>query len=137
MRTRVSAYGLAVNDGHVLLTLADLGAPHPRQWTLPGGGIDFGEPPEAAMVREVHEETGLQARNPRLLAVFDVFVEESIADGKPAHAIHIVYRIDAAGEPRVVEEGGTTVDARWFPRPEVETLDCAALVVKALHAAGA
>lgn len=31
-------------------------------WVLPGGGIDDGESPEQAVVREVFEETGLQVK---------------------------------------------------------------------------
>lgn len=31
-------------------------------WVLPGGGIDPGETPEDAVLREIHEETGLQVQ---------------------------------------------------------------------------
>lgn len=35
----------------------------PWAWTLPGGGIDKKEEPEAAAIREVYEETGIQVRS--------------------------------------------------------------------------
>jgi len=31
-------------------------------WTLPGGGVEWGESPSEAVVREVHEETGLKTQ---------------------------------------------------------------------------
>ncbi len=40
---------------------------HP--WGLPGGGLEYGEHPEEAVVREVREETGLNVSIERLLLV--------------------------------------------------------------------
>lgn len=52
-RVRVAAFGVCVNDGQVLLSrFAD------GRWTLPGGGVDFGEDPHDGVIREVDEETG-------------------------------------------------------------------------------
>lgn len=39
-------------------------------WVLPGGGIDRGEQPEEAIVREVFEETGLRVRVCRKVAEY-------------------------------------------------------------------
>ncbi len=43
--TRVSAYGLVTHDSKILLCRISKQLPRWQgQWTLPGGGIDFGEP---------------------------------------------------------------------------------------------
>ena len=43
-----------------------------RGWHLPGGGIKSGEPPEAAALRELREEIGLQSHGEmREVAIFE------------------------------------------------------------------
>lgn len=41
--------------------------PGSTAWQMPQGGIDIGESPEEAAIRELHEETGLTAAKVRLL----------------------------------------------------------------------
>ena len=56
MRSR--AVAVVVRDGHVLVIRRRKGG---REYTvLPGGGIEAGESPRAACLRELREETGLQ-----------------------------------------------------------------------------
>ena len=52
-------------------------------WEIPGGGLEHGEDPWAAAVREVKEETGLELRPGRLLAVDWIPPQD---DGRPALA---------------------------------------------------
>jgi ADP-ribose pyrophosphatase YjhB (NUDIX family) len=66
---RVAAYAVVAVDGRVLLTQMSENTPIPGQWALPGGGLDHGETPIDAVVREVHEETGLLVRPERLAGV--------------------------------------------------------------------
>ena len=40
-----------------------------KSFALPGGGIDEGEDPLLAALRELKEETGITAKNPRLLPI--------------------------------------------------------------------
>ena len=40
-------------------------------WTLPGGWADVGESPREAVIKEIREESGYEARTIKLLAVWD------------------------------------------------------------------
>lgn len=46
-------------------------APFLGMWSIPGGGLDYGETIEAAIVREVREETGVEIRLIGFLGVFE------------------------------------------------------------------
>jgi ADP-ribose pyrophosphatase YjhB (NUDIX family) len=124
MRTRVSIYGLAIQSGteadpRILLTQLAPQCYRAGSWTLPGGGMDFGESPLQTLVREVHEESALQATEPELFHVHS-FSEQT--QRGPFQAVQIVYRIQAQGEPRVLEVGGSTAAVAWVPLSEISDL---------------
>jgi ADP-ribose pyrophosphatase YjhB (NUDIX family) len=118
---RVAAYGLAAQAGDVLLTRLSRG-PHRGLWTLPGGGLDFGERPADAVVRETREETGLSVRAAELLDVdAERIVFERDGDRVEGHPVRILYRLEVlGGSVGVSEVEGSTDDAAWWPRESVE-----------------
>ena len=58
----VSAVALIDVDGRVLLAQRPEGKSMAGLWEFPGGKIEPGETPEAALIRELHEELGLDTR---------------------------------------------------------------------------
>ena len=64
-------------DGRVLFLRRAVGADHPRQWDFPGGGIEGGETPEHAAVRELAEECDIAAK-PRHLAFWTRRIADDI-----------------------------------------------------------
>jgi len=122
-RQRTAAYAYVERDGALLVTRNSLLGPHPGVWTLPGGGIDHGESPRDTVVRELHEECGLDGVVGDLLTVDDHHFTGTAPNGRSEdfHAIRIVYRatVPVGAEPRVVEVDGTTDAVAWVPLSEV------------------
>jgi ADP-ribose pyrophosphatase YjhB (NUDIX family) len=121
-RTRVGAYALC-SDEHERILLArlsfeevDVGA-----WTLPGGGIDFGEHPDAAVIRELEEETGYRGEIEEVAGVFShVYRQSRAAQGRDLHFLGILYHVRIVGGELRDEVGGSTDTAAWLTRADLE-----------------
>lgn len=55
----VSAVALVDIDGRVLIARRPEGKAMAGLWEFPGGKVEHGETPEAALIRELHEELGI------------------------------------------------------------------------------
>ncbi|RSK29437.1 8-oxo-dGTP diphosphatase [Bacillus sp. HMF5848] len=66
------ANGILVTDEGILL----LQKPRRGWWVAPGGKMEPGESVKEACMREFEEETGLHLKNPRLISVFTVLIED-------------------------------------------------------------
>jgi 8-oxo-dGTP diphosphatase len=58
----VSAVALIDIDGRVLVAQRPEGKSMAGLWEFPGGKVEDGETPEAALIRELHEELGIDTR---------------------------------------------------------------------------
>ncbi len=67
-RVRVAA-AVVWQEGRLLLTQRPPGGPLGLKWEFPGGKIEPGESPEHALVRELREELGVEARPAEVLQV--------------------------------------------------------------------
>ena len=56
----VSAVALIDPDGRILLAQRPEGKSMAGLWEFPGGKVEPGETPEAALIRELHEELGIE-----------------------------------------------------------------------------
>ncbi|HEY3162914.1 MAG TPA: NUDIX domain-containing protein [Candidatus Limnocylindrales bacterium] len=120
-RTRLGAYSICIDDADRILLArlseleVDVGA-----WTLPGGGLDFGEHPDAAAVRELREETGLDGEIDEVAGVFShVYRGSQFAAGADLHFIGIVYRMRIVGGALRNEVDGSTDLCAWVSRSDL------------------
>ena len=128
---RVAAYVVVRWADDVLL--ARWTGPRGPEWTLPGGGLDFGEDPADAAVREVREETGYTVGLDGLLFVnsFRRVLPDAPID---FHAIQIVYAGTVIGGDLSYEVDGSTDMAAWYPIADVPALTRVQLVDMGLAA---
>jgi len=118
---RVSAYGLLQRNEKLLLCrLSEKVGMNPGCWTLPGGGLDFGEDPENAVVREFKEETGLIVTVNNLVAVNSLC--DSMPGWPPMHSIRIIYTVQYLSGELQYEADGSTDLCAWHSFVQTQKL---------------
>ena len=130
---RVAVYGLATEGDQVLLARLSRGM-HRGLWTLPGGGLDFGERPVVGVRREFREETGLDVTVTDLLDV-DAEQVEFVRNGRPVHGhpIRILYRVGVVGGSLTPEVDGSTDVAAWWRRSDLVDVPLTPYAATAVH----
>jgi 8-oxo-dGTP diphosphatase len=117
-RQRVGSYAILQDARKILLSRLTGGSAH-GLWTLPGGGVEFGEHPEEAAAREALEETGYQVRIGKLRKVTHSMEE---GDSAILHHIQIYYDAEVVGGELTSEVDSSTDLAQWFSLDEAKSL---------------
>ncbi|MHB1843237.1 MAG: NUDIX hydrolase [Deltaproteobacteria bacterium] len=117
---RVGAYGLLVEDGRLLITRTIT-----RSGILnnfPGGAIELGEAPLAAVVREFREETGLVVRTGELVHATEGYHRSAAYPEN--QLIKIYWRVEVmGGELRLEGNGDDVAGCLWADLHKLEALE--------------
>ncbi|MBK9476709.1 MAG: NUDIX domain-containing protein [Tetrasphaera sp.] len=136
---RLAAYAVIVHGGAVLLTELSEQTQVPGSWTLPGGGVDPGETPAQAVLRETFEETGQVVTDVHLELVTAMhWLGRGRHVAEDYHAVRFIHRARCADptEPVVHDVGGSTSSARWVPIAELPVMTLVSTAEAALAATG-
>jgi 8-oxo-dGTP diphosphatase len=131
----VPAVGVVVLRGEDVLLVRRGTPPRLGQWSLPGGRIEWGETAEAAALRELKEETGVEAELLGLIEVVDALFTSRTSGETTRHYVLIDFAARwISGEPVA---GDDAVEARFVHHTEVAGLVEWAETVRIVEAARA
>lgn len=83
----------------------------PYQWQFVDGAVEFGESPDAAVLRLIEEQTGLTAEIDRILYTWSITIEDT-------HKVGIAYVCISDTDPVILSE--ELSEARWVTREELK-----------------
>lgn len=103
-----------VMDGDRYLLIRRANPPAQDLFAFPGGRAEPGETPAETALRELEEETGLRAENPRLFATYEL-------PGKSGGYFLSVFLVDCAerSEVRALDDA---LEAGWYSAAEIGTI---------------
>ena len=107
-------------DGDRVLLVQRGQEPLKGEWSLPGGAVEIGETLEAALAREVREETSLDVIVGPVVEVLESIRRD--AGGRAEfHYVIIDYACRVrSGTPSAAVRGTDAADVRWVPFDELD-----------------
>lgn len=111
----VVAAAIVDGDGRVLVQQRPAGKPMAGLWEFPGGKVEPGERPEAALIRELHEELGIDVEAACLAPA--CFASEALGDR------HLLLLLYALRKWRGVPEPRHASALQWLRPVELHRLD--------------
>jgi mutator protein MutT len=115
---------IAVDDDRLLMIRRGRG-PAAGEWSVPGGRVEAGETLAEAVVRELSEETGLEA-------ICDEFVGWVERIGDAYHFVILDFRVTVLDAADPVA-GDDAAEAAWVPLHEVTSLQLVEGLAEFLH----
>lgn len=116
VRTVIVAAAVIIEDGRVLLSRRKSGTHLAGMWEFPGGKVDQGEDPRAALVRELAEELGIEATATEIVDVTFHHYEDA------AKSVLLLFfeatRTPTSPAPRALD----VAEIGWFARAELDAL---------------
>ena len=107
----VTTFALIADARDRFLALRRAHPPCSGEWDLPGGFVESGEAPAAAIVREIAEETGLRVRLERVIGAYTSVYGET---GRHTVDIGFLARLDGDA-PATLALSDEKSEAAWFP----------------------
>ena len=123
-RPEIAVGAIACRDDELLLIRRGRG-PAAGEWSIPGGHVEHGEPLAAAVLRELAEETGLEAICGPLVG----WVERISAE---YHYVILDFEVTIMDRHEPIA-GDDAAEARWVPVSDVAELNLVAGLAEFLH----
>ena len=108
--------GAVIVDGGRVLLVKRAHEPLKGEWSLPGGAVEVGESLEAALMREVREETGLDVTVGPVVEVLDRIGRDA-RDRVEYHFVIVDYLCRVAGGTATC--GSDAEDVQWAQRNDL------------------
>jgi 8-oxo-dGTP pyrophosphatase MutT (NUDIX family) len=123
----VTATGLIVRDGRVLLGKRTSTTRFAGMWDAFGGHLVPCEEPSMALARELEEELGIRISGPRFLGIY-----EDVDPTSKDRFRHYLFLVTAwEGEPGIANEEHSEI--RWFDPEDATRLDLASSLKEAVR----
>ena len=128
----IVAVGGVIIDGDCVLLVKRANEPLKGEWSLPGGVVEAGETLEAALAREVREETSLDVEVGPVVEVLDRILRDAVGRVKYHYVIvdYVCHLCDGTATC-----GSDADDVRWVGRGELASCRVTASVVSVIEKA--